>query len=221
MLLLSDEIDEWAVNHLQEYQGKRLQSVSKGELDASITGSEQDKQTEEGEAREHGELLEAFEKALGDRVKAVRVTNRLTTSPACLVADEHELGSHLERLLRAAGQDVPASQPTLEINPKHVLIERFAAEADRQRREDWANILFDQALLSEGGRLTDPAGFVRRLNEMFLALAADGGPGSASRGVRAGRKKAGGVSKSDAGGAKKAKRRSRKKAASSGSDSTD
>ena len=221
VLLLSDEIDEWAVNHLQEFQGKRLQSVSKGELDASVTGTEDEEKTEEGESREHAALLEAFEKALGDRVKAVRVTNRLTTSPACLVADEHELGGHLERLLRAAGQDVPASKPTLEINPEHVLIERFAAESDGQRRGDWANILFDQALLSEGGRLADPAGFVRRLNEMFLALAGDDGRKVAPKGARSRRKQAGGVSKSDAGGARKARRKSRKKTATPGSDSTD
>jgi molecular chaperone HtpG len=177
VLLLSDEIDEWMVNHLQEYKGKQLRSVTKGELDATITGSEEDK--EDGEGRDHDELLKAFEKALGERVKAVRVTNRLTTSPACLVADDHELGGHLERLLKAAGQDVPQSRPIMEINPEHVLVTRFAAEADEQRREDWANILFDQALLSEGGRLPDPAGFVRRLNEMFLSVAGQGGPQAA------------------------------------------
>jgi hypothetical protein len=95
------------------------------------------------------------------------------------VADDHELGGHLERLLKAAGQDVPQSRPIMEINPEHVLVTRFAAEADEQRREDWANILFDQALLSEGGRLPDPAGFVRRLNEMFLSVAGQGGPQAA------------------------------------------
>ncbi len=186
VLLLSDEIDEWAVNHLQEYKEKRLQSVTKGELDASIAGSEDKK--DEDEAREHDELLKAFEGALGDRVKAVRTTNRLTTSPACLVSDDHELGGHLERLLKAAGQDVPSSKPILEINPDHVLVKRFAVEGDRQRREDWANILFDQALLSEGGRLPDPAGFVRRLNEMFLSVA--GTEGRARSGIdRATRRK--------------------------------
>jgi molecular chaperone HtpG len=204
VLLLTDEIDEWAVNHLQEYQGRRLQSVSKGELDATITGKEPEK-AEQGEEREHAALLEAFEKALGERVKAVRITNRLTTSPACLVADEDELGGHLERLLRAAGQEVPSSRPILEINPGHILIERFAAESDEQRREDWANILFDQALLSEGGRLSDPAGFVRRLNEMFLALAGE---------------EAAGASGGGAGGARKAERASGPEAATSGSDSS-
>jgi molecular chaperone HtpG len=121
------------------------------------------------------------------------------------VADEDELGGHLERLLRAAGQEVPSSRPILEINPGHILIERVASESDEQRREDWANILFDQALLSEGGRLSDPAGFVRRLNEMFLALAGE---------------EAAGASGGGAGGARKAERASGPEAATSGSDSS-
>jgi len=217
VLLLGDEIDEWMANHLQEFQGKRLQPVTKGELDAVITGTDDEKDA--GEARDHDELLKAFEGALGDRVKAVRVTNRLTTSPACLVADEHELGGHLERLLKAAGQDVPSSRPTMEINPEHVLVTRFAAEADEQRREDWANILFDQALLSEGGRLPDPAGFVRRLNEMFLAVAGETGRKTTAKSTSGRSKKTAKVSKTGARGRKAAKRGSRKKTAPSGGDS--
>ncbi len=221
VLLLSDEIDEWMANHLQEYKGKRLQPVTKGELDAAVTGTGDEKDA--GKARDHDTLLKAFEGALGDRVKAVRVTNRLTTSPACLVADEHELGGHLERLLKAAGQDVPNSRPTMEINPEHVLVTRFAAEADEQRREDWANILFDQALLSEGGRLPDPAGFVRRLNEMFLAVAGETGRKTTAKSAGkspAGRgKKTAKASKTGAGGRKAAKRGSRKKKAPSGGKS--
>ena len=221
VLLLSDEIDEWMVNHLQEYKGKQLRSVTKGELDAAVAGDEQDSETEE--TRDHDELLKAFEAALGERVKAVRITNRLTVSPACLVADDNEMGGHLERLLKAAGQDVPSSRPILEINPDHVLVARFAREADEQRREDWANILFDQALLSEGGRLPDPAGFVRRLNEMFLAVA---GGGSADKGSSAGpektarktAKKTAKGSKKDAAAAPKAKRGPARKKADSGTD---
>jgi molecular chaperone HtpG len=225
VLLLSDEIDEWMVNHLQEYKGKQLRSVTKGELDAAVAGDEQDSESEE--ARDHDGLLKAFEAALGERVKAVRITNRLTVSPACLVADANEMGGHLERLLKAAGQDVPSSLPILEINPDHVLLTRFAREADEQRREDWANILFDQALLSEGGRLSDPAGFVRRLNEMFLAVA---GGGSAEKGSSAGpekttrktakktAKKTAEGSKKDAAAAPKAKRGPARKKADSGTD---
>ena len=200
VLLLSDEIDEWMVNHLQEYKDKRLQSVTKGELDAALAGEEKKEESDDG--GEYGELLAAFEAALGDRVKAVRITHRLTTSPACLVADEHELGGHLERLLKAAGQEVQGSKPILEVNPDHVLVTRFAAEAREQRREDWANILFDQALLSEGGRLPDPAGFVRRLNEMFLAVAGQGEAEKSSSQVRG---KTARVSKKDGSAAKTAK----------------
>jgi len=217
VLLLSDEIDEWMANHLQEYKGKRLQLVTKGELDAVVTGSDDD--DEAGEARDHDKLLKAFEDALGDRVKSVRVTNRLTTSPACLVADEHELGGHLERLLKAAGKDVPSSRPIMEINPEHVLVTRFAAQADGQRREDWANILFDQALLSEGGRLPDPAGFVRRLNEMFLAVAGEAARKTAGKSATGRAKKSTKASRTGAGGRTAAKRGSRKKKTPAGGDS--
>jgi hypothetical protein len=118
------------------------------------------------------------------------------------VSDEHDLGGHLERLLKAAGQEVQGSKPIMEVNPDHVLVTRFAAEAEEQRREDWANILFDQALLSEGGRLPDPAGFVRRLNEMFLAVAGEAGAG---KNASPGRGKTARVSKTDGGGSGTAK----------------
>jgi molecular chaperone HtpG len=170
VLLLTDEVDEWAVNHLSEYKGKPLQSASKGELD--LGGVEDGEKTEAPVEPEHAPLVDGFTEALGDRVKSVRVTHRLTSSPACLVADEHEMGAHLERLLKAAGQRIDSAKPILEINPEHPMVKRFVQEPDAQRRRDWAGILVDQALLSEGGRLEDPAGFVKKLNEMFLAVAA-------------------------------------------------
>jgi molecular chaperone HtpG len=216
VLLLSDEIDEWMVNHLQDYQDKRLQSVTKGELDAAVTGS--DEEQEAGETRDHDELLKAFEAALGARVKSVRTTSRLTTSPACLVADDNDLGGHLERLLKAAGQEVPGGKPIMEINPEHALVARFAGEADEQRRQDWANILFDQALLSEGGRLPDPAAFVRRMNEMFLALA---GGEKTGKSTPTRRKKAAKAPKKGSGAASTAKRGSTRKKVASGSHSGD
>jgi hypothetical protein len=188
--------------------------VTKGELGKAVTGSDEEK---EGDGtRDHDELLKAFEAALGSRVKSVRTTSRLTTSPACLVADDHDLGGHLERLLKAAGQEVAGGKPIMEINPDHALVVRFAGEADEQRREDWANILFDQALLSEGGRLPDPAGFVRRLNEMFLALA---GGESTGKSTPTRRKKAAKASKKGNAAARTAKRGSTKKKAASGSHS--
>ena len=176
VLLLHDRVDEWVVGHLHEFDGKPLQSVAKGDLDLGKLEDEAEKKEQEKEAGEHKDLLEKIKQALGDRVKEVRVTMRLTDSPACLVADQHDLGANLERLLKAAGQKVPASKPILEINPRHPLLQRLKYEADTQRFGDWSHVLFDQALLSEGGQLEDPAGFVKRLNQLMLELG-----GNASR----------------------------------------
>lgn len=173
VLLLSDPVDDWAVTHLTEYSGKPLKSVSKGALDLGMLEDKEDKAAAETEAGEYKDLVERIRKSLAERVKEVRVTHRLTISPACLVTDEHELGAHLERLLKAAGQDVPATPPILEINPEHPIVRRLQGEQEGPRFEDWARILFDQALLSEGGRLDDPAGFVHRLNEMFLVISGE------------------------------------------------
>ncbi len=170
VLLLSDPIDEWLVTHLDEYQGKRLKSVSKGELELGAIGAPEGQEDTARAGEECKGLAERIKQSLAARVKAVRVTHRLTTSPACLVADEHELGAHLERLLKSVGQDVDAVPPILEINPGHPLIRQIDQEAPGKRFDDWASILFDQALLSEGGRLEDPAGFVHRLNELLLAM---------------------------------------------------
>ncbi|MGH8533324.1 MAG: molecular chaperone HtpG, partial [Gammaproteobacteria bacterium] len=173
VLLLSDPVDDWAVTQLTEHSGKPLKSVSKGALDLGTLEDKEDKAAAETEAGEYKDLVERIRKSLAERVKEVRVTHRLTISPACLVADEHELGANLERLLKAAGQDVPATPPILEINPEHPIVRRLRREQEGPRFEDWARILFDQALLSEGGRLDDPAGFVHRLNEMFLVMSGD------------------------------------------------
>ncbi len=109
--------------------------------------------------------------ALGDRVRDVRISSRLTQSPACLVVDDHDMSGHLERILKAAGQSVPGAQPILEINAEHDMVRRFGVETDDERANEWASVFFDQALLSEGGRLEDPAGFVRRMNQLFMAQA--------------------------------------------------
>ncbi|MGH8773589.1 MAG: molecular chaperone HtpG, partial [Burkholderiales bacterium] len=139
-----------------------LQSVAKGDLDLSKLVPDE-KTHEIGEFKD---LTRKIGKALGERVKDVRVTHRLTTSPACLVADEHEIGSNLARLLKAAGQKVPTVKPILEINPQHPLIQRLNSEENHF--DDWSRILFDQALLAEGGQLEDPAGFVKKLNELVF-----------------------------------------------------
>ncbi len=172
VLLLSDRVDEWLAAHLTEFEGKALQSVAKGALDLGGLQDEAERQEQEKEAGEFKELSEQIKQALGDKVKEVRTTHRLTASPACLVADAHDMGANLERLLKAAGQDVSHSKPILEINPHHPIVQKVKEEAGQERFADWSHILFDQALLSEGGQLEDPAGFVHKLNGLMLALAA-------------------------------------------------
>jgi molecular chaperone HtpG len=168
VLLLSDRVDEWVTGHLTEFDGKPLQSVAKGGLDLGKLEDVAEKEEAEKAADEYKELLEKVKKALGDKVKDVRVTHRLTDSPSCLVADEYDLGGNLQRILKAAGQQAPASKPILEINPKHPAVQRLKYE--ETRFDDWANLLLEQATLAEGGSLEDPAGFVKRINDLMLAL---------------------------------------------------
>jgi molecular chaperone HtpG len=172
VLLLADRVDEWMLSFLTEFEGKELVSVAKGGLDLGKLEDEAEKKEHEETETQYKDLVEKMKGALADKAKDVRVTFRLTDSPACLVADEHELSANLVRMLKAAGQDAPESKPILEINPNHPLVTRLKYEdAGSPRFGDWAHILFDQALLAEGGNLTDPAAFVKRLNEMLLATA--------------------------------------------------
>ncbi|MDA8095143.1 MAG: molecular chaperone HtpG [Betaproteobacteria bacterium] len=171
VLLLHDRVDEWLVSHLTEFEGKSLQSVAKGELDLGSLEDAQEKSEKQQEADEFKDLVSKVKEALGEQVKEVRITHRLTSSPACLVVDQHEMGANLERMLKAAGQHVAGSKPILEINPHHPIVEKIKAEQEVARFSDWSHLLFDQALLSEGGQLEDPAGFVARLNGLMLALA--------------------------------------------------
>ncbi|MGZ8480123.1 MAG: molecular chaperone HtpG [Candidatus Binatia bacterium] len=170
VLLMADRIDEWVMQHFTEFEGKQLQSVAKGRLELGKLEDEEEKKAQEKEEGESKPLLVRIGKSLGDTVKDVRVTLRLTDSPACLVADDHDIGANLQRMLKAAGQNVPDSKPILEINPHHPLVLRLKDEADETRFSDLAKVLFDQSLLAEGGRLEDPAGFVKRLNQLMLAL---------------------------------------------------
>jgi molecular chaperone HtpG len=171
VLLLSDRVDEWMLSYLHEFDGKPLQSVAKGDLDLGKLDSEEEKKAAETEAEQFKELISRVKEALGESVKDVRVSHRLTDSAACLVADANDMGMNLERLLKAAGQKVPGSKPILEINVQHPIVVRLKDEADPERFGDWSRILFDQAMLAEGGQLEDPAGFVHKLNGLMLALA--------------------------------------------------
>ena len=170
VLLLHDRVDEWLVMHLTEFDKKPLQSVAKGALDLGKLEDQEEKQQQEQAAADFKELIEKMKQALDGQVKDVRLTHRLTDSPACLVTDEHDIGANLERLLKAAGQKAPAGKPILEINPTHPIVTRLKAEADAKRLDDWTRILHDQALLAEGGELADPGSFVTRLNGLLLEL---------------------------------------------------
>jgi molecular chaperone HtpG len=171
VLLLTDRVDEWVVSNLSEFQGKSLVSVAKGGLDLGKLEDETEKKEQENVANELKDLTEKISKSLGERVKEVRVTHRLTDSPACLVADEHDMSGNLARLLKSAGQKAPPSQPILEINPKHPVVLRLKVE--EKRFDDWASVLFDQALLAEGGQLDDPASFVKRVNQLMLEMSSN------------------------------------------------
>jgi molecular chaperone HtpG len=169
VLLMADRVDEWVVGNLTEFEGKSLKSVAKGALDLDKLADADEKKLQEEKTGEYKDLLERIKRTLGDKVADVRVTLRLTESPACLVVGEHELSGNLERLLKAAGQKTPAVKPVLEINPQHPIVQRLKGEGD-ERFPDWASVLFEQALLAEGGQLEDPAGFVRRMNGLMLAM---------------------------------------------------
>ena len=179
VLLLHDRVDEWLVAHLNEFNGKTLQSVTKGDLNLGELASENvtaEVEAKKKTADDFKPLLERIQQALGDKAKEVRLTDRLTESPACLVTEQDGMSANLERVLRAAGQAVPDVPLVLEINAEHPIVARLKDETDDSRFADWSHILFDQALLAEGGQLTDPAAFVTRLNALMLTMA--GGPKS-------------------------------------------
>jgi molecular chaperone HtpG len=172
VLLLSDRVDEWLVGHLSEVEGKKLQSVTKGKLDSDKKeDATEDSKTEEASKQEeekYTSLLTQLKKVLESKVKDVRLTDRLTDSPACIVADENDMDLEMQRILKMSGQNVPKTQPILEINPEHPLIEKLNSETDDERLKDWACLLLDQSILAEGGALDEPAVFVAKMNQMFL-----------------------------------------------------
>lgn len=170
VLLLSDRIDDWLVGHLRDYKEKAFQDVTKGELDLGSVETEEEKQQQEQAEKQFESLTERMKKILDDQVTDVRITHRLTDSPACLVVGEDEIGSQMRRLLESAGQKVPTSKPTIELNPTHPLVIKLDQEADEDRFSDLAKVLFDQASLAEGGHLVDPAAYVTRLNKLLLEL---------------------------------------------------
>jgi molecular chaperone HtpG len=169
VLLMFDRIDEWMLGYLGEYAGKKLKNVAKGELDLDKLPLPEgvDKAAQEAANLAAEGVLKRVKELLGERVKEVRVSQRLTDSPACLVLDDYDMALHLQRVLREAGHDVPTAKPVLEINPAHVLVKRIEAETDNGRAGEFALLLLEQAQLLEGAQLEDPSAFVRRLNALL------------------------------------------------------
>ena len=171
VLLMSDRVDEWMMSFLNEYEGKKLVSVAKGEIDlGNLEDKEEQKKAEEA-SKDYQDLLKQMKNILGDKVKEVRVSHRLTDSPSCLVVEEHDMAVSMQKLLKQAGHSVPDTQPIMEINPEHMLVKRLKDETDAERVADWTHILFDQAMLSEGGQLDDPVTYVKRVNDLFAVMA--------------------------------------------------
>ena len=170
VLLLSDRIDEWLMSHLHEFDGKHFEDVGRGDLDLGKLESDEDKSAKEEIEKSNEDLVKRIQDVLKDQVEAVRVTHRLTESPACLVVGANDMGAQMRRIMEAAGQSVPESKPVFEINPEHPLIIRLDHETDEDRFAELSKVLLDQARLAEGGQLADPGAYVQRLNKLLLEL---------------------------------------------------
>ena len=171
VLLLSDRVDEWLMGNLTEFEGKKFQSVSQGALDlGSLEDKKEIEEKKTNTEKQFKDLLEKMQKSLASRVKAVRFTYRLINSPACVVFDENEMTGHMQRMLKAAGQNYMPTQPILELNPDHAIVQKIQTETDDVRVNQWADLLLNQALLAEGEQLPNPAEFVKSLNELLLSL---------------------------------------------------
>lgn len=167
VILLSDRVDEWLVGYLNEFEGKKLQSISKGKID--FDADEADEQTETKDEASFTSMLEQMKKVLGEKVKDVVSTKRLTDSPACIVADENDMGLEMQRILQSAGQKVPEAKPIFEVNLQHPLVSRLHDTSDDQKFSEWTLVLFEQAVLAEGGQLDNPSDFIGRVNKLLLS----------------------------------------------------
>jgi len=170
VLLLSDRIDEWLVSHLTEFNEKQLQSVTRGGLDLGDMEDEESKEAQEKLEQEFDSVVKRIKEALEGKVKDVKLSQRLTDSPACIVADEHDMSSQMMKLMQSVGQEVPDTLPIFEINAEHDLVKHVADEQDDEQFKQWTEVLFEQAMLAERGSLKDPASFVARLNKLMLSL---------------------------------------------------
>ncbi|MEN8800532.1 MAG: molecular chaperone HtpG [Thiogranum sp.] len=170
VLLLHDRVDEWMISHLTEFDGKALVSVAKGELDLGKLRDENEEESAKQAETEYKDFVKRIQDALADDVKEVRISHRLTDSPSCLVLEEHEMAVHLQQVMKQAGHALPASKPMLEVNPDHPLVVHLKEEQDQEKFTEWSHLLFEQALLSEGGKLEDPTAFVKRMNAILVEM---------------------------------------------------
>ncbi|MEG3759342.1 molecular chaperone HtpG [Pseudoalteromonas carrageenovora] len=170
VLLLSDRVDEWMMSHLTEFADKQLQSITRGDLDLGKLDDEETKKAQEESEKEMAGLVERIKTSLGDDVKDVRFTHRLTDSPACVVSDDNDMSSQMQKLMESVGQAAPEAKPVFELNPEHQLVKHLNDEQDEDKFAQWSHVLLDQALLAERGTLKDPTGFVTRLNKLMLEL---------------------------------------------------
>jgi len=170
VLLMSERIDEWMMGYLTDFDGKHFQHVGKGELDLGELEDENDKKEKEEIEKASEDFIKRVKDVLEDKVDEVRVTTRLTDSPACIVLNAHDMGAQMRQIMEAAGQSMPGSKPSLEINPSHPLIERLKEEIQEDRFEDLTKVIFDQASLAEGGSIDDPSAYVLRINKLLLEL---------------------------------------------------
>ena len=169
VLLMADRVDEWMMGHVTEFDGKQFQSVAKGELNLGDIKTD-DKDEEKKDTKEAKKLVGRIKKVLDEKVDDVRISERLTESPSCIVLNEHEMAMYMQQLLKQAGQDVPGGKPVLEVNPDHPILKQMDGEKEGDRFNDWSQLLLDQAILAEGGQLEEPATFVKRMNEIMLTL---------------------------------------------------
>jgi molecular chaperone HtpG len=170
VLLLSDRIDEWLVSHLRDFDGKQLQDIARGELDLGDLDDESTKQAQEEIEKKLEGLVSRVSEVMGEKVKSVRLSHRLTDSPACLAVDDNDMGLQMRKIMEASGQEVPEVKPIFELNPEHPLVVKLDLEQDEERFGDIAEILFAQATLAEGAQIEDPAEFSARLNKLLMTL---------------------------------------------------
>ena len=171
VLLMYDRVDEWLMGSLNEFEGKAFVSVAKGELDLEKLSDDDEKEQQKEVEKDAQDIVKKIKENLGERVEDVRVSHRLTSSPACIVLNEHEMALYMQHLLKQAGQQLPATKPVLEINPTHPIVEKMTDEQDSEQLGEWSLLLFEQAILAEGGQLENPADFVARLNKLMLDIA--------------------------------------------------